>query len=57
MVFCSLKVERIRVGGIKKKKRRNDDTGVEKRETDSQGIREANYTADHLIFSSAVTVL
>lgn len=39
-------------------KERNDDTKVEKeRETASECIREGNYTADNLIFSSAATVL
>lgn len=53
MVFCSLKVETEWV----ELKKRNDDTNVERRETASECIREGNYTADNLIFSSAAKVL
>lgn len=54
-VLLSLKVERNRVGGIKKK--RNDATRVQRRETASECIREGNYSADNLIFSSTAALL
>lgn len=50
--FCSLKVEK-KTEWVEIKKRENDDTKVERRETASECIREGNYTADNLILLSA----
>lgn len=55
MVFCSL--SRWRETEWEELKKRNDVTRVEKRETASECIREGNYSADNLIFSSAATLL